>query len=100
MFRGSKPSDISPKNFGAGSIIEGSPGDRWLVVNYGDNSVRLVDLNYFGLLNGSVAVEDPNYLTETQARELVRLIDDCYTFSDYELVPEGLKEIRDSRARK
>jgi len=92
MFRNSKPSDISLKNFGAGSTIEGSPGEKWLVVNDGDNRVRLVDMEYYGALDGSVEVEDPNFLTEEQARQLVRLIDDCYTFSDYTLNPAGIKQ--------
>lgn len=98
MFRGSKPSDISPKNFGAGSIIEGAPRESWLVINCADCAVKLVNLQTYELLDGSVDAPDPNHLTEPQARKLVGLIDNGYTFSDYTLYPVGIKHIEFAKA--
>lgn len=93
MFRNSKPSDISPKNFGAGSIIEAAPGENWLVVSTGYRRVRLVDLRTFELLDVSIEVADPNYLCEDEARQLANEINSGYTFSDFECKPKGLKEM-------
>lgn len=93
MFRGKKPSDLNPKNFGAGSRIEGAPSESWLVI-CNDDRVGLIDLQTFRLVEGSIAAEDPNYLTESQTRELVQLIDNNYTFSDYDFHPAGFKEVK------
>ena len=90
MFRNLRPSDLNPKNFGAASTIAGDPSESWVVVNE-DGKVRLMNLQTFQMVPGHIEVEDPNWLTESQARELVRLIDNNYTFSDYTLLPKGFK---------
>lgn len=93
MFRGVKPSELSAKNFGAGSTISAGPQDKWLVVAEFGRFIRLVDLKTFETIDGSVEVDDPNFITEEEARQAVRLINNNYTFSDYELSPKGQKTL-------
>lgn len=90
MFRGTttKP---ELKNFGAGSIMK-LGNDSYLVVAEG-NQVSLLNLETFQRNGQWVEVENVYFLSEEDARELGNMVDGV-TFSDYELLPRGFKELK------
>jgi len=90
MFRGTNTKP-ELKNFGAGSIM--SLGiDSYLVVAEG-KEVALMNLATFQREGHWVEVQDVYFLSEEDARELGNMIDGV-TFSDYELMPRGIKEMK------
>lgn len=91
MFRGSKRTDMSAKNFGVGSLIIGG-NDRYTVVAVTEDMVRLLDLNTFELCGSSVRVADYNFLSEEEVRALVHGLEGA--FSDYDYDPKGIKPIK------
>lgn len=90
MFRETKPTAMNLDNFGVGSVIQTSPDFNWLVVCE-ENAVGLLNLSTFEILPQSLAVDDPNFLTEDEARHIVRFAEESYTFSDFSIYPSGLK---------
>lgn len=90
MFRGESKSKLLPENFGAGSFIIGDADTIWMLVSDG-KSIRLLDLTTFTLTEKYYTVEDPNYLTQAEARRIVELTKLNWTFTDFELIPAGAK---------
>jgi hypothetical protein len=89
MFRGTKRSELSRENFSVGSFIgEGNNPKKWLVVSCG-NYVQLLRMKDFDLLGASVTVEDPNFLSKEETRNLIKVLPG--TFTDYDFDPQGLK---------
>jgi hypothetical protein len=91
MFRGESKSKLLPENFGAGSFIIGSGDQVWMLVSDGKSSIRLLDLNTLVLTEKYYPVEDPNFLTQDEARRIVELTKLNWTFTDFELIPAGVK---------
>ena len=91
MFRGTGKSIMNSESFGAGSTIKDSKNTYLVVSNADNNQVYLICLNTMEMLPKSVNVEDVNYMSQTETRDLVNnnLTD---AFSDYEFIPAGLKE--------
>jgi hypothetical protein len=95
MFKDTTPTKIDRANFGAGSMVKDG-ADFYLVIAVGPRLVGLVYLEKFQLIGGDEAwldVMDCNHLTESEARKLVAIINGR-TFSDFELLPGGLKDMR------
>lgn len=92
MFRNTKKSELSDKNFGAGSRIEIGGHMQWLVValpHAVGEAVRRLNLSTFELEGPVVSVTDPNFLTQ---QEVAALVDDLHlTWSDFTFNPKGLK---------
>jgi hypothetical protein len=89
MFRGTKRTQLSKENFGAGSFVgEGNDPKKWLVVAQGSSVVlmRMKDFELIGLL---VPVEDPNFLSKEETRNLINVLPG--TFTDYDFDTRGLK---------
>lgn len=94
MFRGTLASKMQKDQFGVGSLVKGGNFQSWLVVGF-DNSVNLVDLYTMVMVSDEwVNVEDMNFLSTNEARELVDLTGLHWTFTDYELEPAGLKKFK------
>jgi hypothetical protein len=90
MFRPTSPSPIDPEHFGVGSVIKGSK-EEYVVFAYNAQYVGLIDMSTYMQVPGeAVAVEDINYMTESETRELVRN-QLPWTFSDYEFNAGGRK---------
>ena len=92
MFRGVSASKLLPENFGAGSFIIGDGNTIWMLVSDGKSSIRLLDMNTFVLTEKYYTVEDPNFLTQDEARRIVELTKLNWTFTDFVLIPGGAKE--------
>jgi hypothetical protein len=94
MFRGQSDTDLSVKNFSVGSIINAN-GDKYLVIaTRGQRSVELLDLQTYKHVEGSATVEDINFMSEQELRELVDVSIGRirqWTFSDFDFDPQGLK---------
>ena len=94
MFRGQSDTDLSVKNFSVGSIINAN-GDKYLVIaTRGQRSVELLDLQTYKQVEGSATVEDINFMSEQELRELVDVSIGRirqWTFSDFDFDPQGLK---------
>lgn len=89
MFRGTKKSEMSPKNFGAGSIIKEGNHQSYLVVAAStQKEVVLVDMKTFTIISYT-PVDDPNFLSTEEARSVVKALRG--TFTDYDFDPKGLK---------
>jgi len=97
MFRNIEKAEMHNDHFGVGSIIchEGlGRRAQWLVISHVfDSQVGLLDLDTMKCVLGSIPVADENYLTETEAHALVRILGEQHqcTFSDYTLISAGLK---------
>ena len=88
------PSPINVKNFGVGSCFVDCSGDVYLVIpNSLPNHVATLYLPEM-TISKSKCVEDINYLSEDEARELWRLVPGNNAFSDMVLKPEGLKRFK------
>jgi hypothetical protein len=93
MFRDNKKSELNVKNFGAGSTVEAGH-DKYLVFAIDSKTVGLIDARTFEQVCGSTIVFDPNFLTSAEARNLIEITVGkklSYTFSDFSLIPKGLK---------
>lgn len=94
MFRGTVASKMHLDQFGVGSLIKGGNFQSWLVIGF-DNAVNLIDLYTMMMVSDEwVNVEDVNFLSTDEARELMNLTGLHWTFTDYDLEPEGLKKIK------
>jgi hypothetical protein len=62
-----------------------------MLVSDGKSSIRLLDLNTLVLTEKYYPVEDPNFLTQDEARRIVELTKLNWTFTDFELIPAGVK---------
>ena len=93
MFRNTKNSEINHEHFGAGSVIQLGPNQNFLVIADHSNYVYAVDSKTFNIIGNGVAIEDKNWLTESEARALVHTIVSVlhYTYSDFTLHPGGMK---------
>lgn len=94
MFRNTKKSEIRHDHFGAGSVIQTNHRQRnFLVIADHSNYVYAIDSTTFNIIGNSVAIEDKNWLTESEARALVNEIGNVLhmTFSDFTLYPAGMK---------
>jgi hypothetical protein len=89
MFRGTKKSEMSPKNFGVGSIVKEGNSSSWLVICRG-KQVNLLDLKTFEVWGGGVTVEDPNFLSLEETRLVMKCLEG--TFTDYDCDPKGMKK--------
>jgi len=90
MFRDISGVEPNTKYFGSGSIMRA--GNEMYLVIGGKGSVELFDLNKFELVGHPVDVEDPNYLTKDETRNLGGVLQ--YTLSDFSLDCIGLKGTR------
>lgn len=88
MFRKQKKSELSTKNFSIGSLVLDGKC-KFLLVESGGNSVRLLNLQTFELMNPVAEVEDANFLTQEEVRLAIRGLPG--TFTDYDYDPKGLK---------
>lgn len=87
MFRGTKKTDLSPKNFGAGSLItEGRC--KYLVVAAG-TGVQLLSMESFELIGKPAPVEDPNFISREELHTLIAPLQVATSDCDYD--PKGLK---------
>lgn len=96
MFKDNNITPMSDDKFGAGSVVCGLPNrldEVWLVVRLHDNSVCLISNTEFKMIGKPVQVNDPNYLTEAEARELVNQVGNIlnWTFTDFSLLTKGHK---------
>lgn len=93
MFRNTKKSEINHEHFGAGSVIQAGPTRNFLVIADHFNYVYAVDCNTFNIIGNGVVIEDKNWLTASEARELVNAVGSVLhmTFSDFTLYPAGMK---------
>lgn len=90
MFR-SANSKPDPNNFGAGSVMK-LGNDSYMVIAEGNN-VSLLDMATFQRVGHWMEVQDVYFMTEVEARKLGNKIEGV-TFSDYELMPRGFKELK------
>ena len=91
MFRGKEASFVDPKHFGVGSIVNGGSMMRLMVVAVDGSHVRLLDLSNFGLLYPVVKVEDVNFMSEDEVRQLISGTN--WAFTDFVYDPKGVKEL-------
>ena len=91
-FRGASDSKLLEGNFSIGSIIrEGKHDKGYLVIGNGGHGVRLLNLTTFRLdTDNWIEVEDPHYISNNEARELISEFK--YSFSDYDYIDKGLKD--------
>ena len=90
MFRMKQGLKMDPSRFGVGSVINGGRTNRLLVVAVDDSHTRLLDLMTFTLLHPVVKVEDVNFISEDECRQLIS--GTGWAFSDFEFETEGLKD--------
>lgn len=93
MFR--QMSEISPDNFGVGSIIEGpDKATRWLVVQDRHGYVGLIDATLFimsdNIEENSICVGDPAHLTESEVARLLAMYTDI-SFDQHYFSAMGVK---------
>lgn len=91
MFRVIQPATLSPETFGVGSFIIGDHDTIWMIVADGKSSVRLLNMTTYTLTDKYYPVEDPNFLTQDEARKIVDLTKLNWTFTDFDLIPGGMK---------
>lgn len=90
MFRGTKKSELDPKNFGAGSIVKEGNFQEYLVVSSNGKYARLLNLKTFELFDPTIEVEDPNFLSKDETRSVIKSLSG--TFTDYEYDAKGMKK--------
>lgn len=90
MFRGIQKSKMQHDQFGVGSIFEAGRNERFLVV-FQHSAIKVLSLQTFELSANSVQVEDVNFLTQEETRQIVNLTGLNYTFSDFDFKSAGLK---------
>ena len=88
MFRDISGVEPNEKYFGSGSIMRAGGHEMYLVIG-GEGVVMLFDLIKFKLVGQPVVVQDPNYLSEAETRDLGSEIQ--YTLSDFSLDCIGVK---------
>jgi hypothetical protein len=91
MFRQNNISKLNLDNFSVGSVIEGDRNERYLLIYDSIGYVRLVDLQTFATLAGSVEVFDYNHISYDEAGDITGLVKNNYTRSDWEFQAQGLK---------
>ena len=98
MFRDVPDTGINPDVMGAGSVICGGPKDsqheNYLVVANGNKTaVALVDNMTFSLVSSWVNVENVNYLSSSECRDLVKEVSNKlqWTFTDFFMATRGMK---------
>lgn len=92
MFKESPNSLPNDNHFGVGSMIKAGNRESWLVISYQGNSIGLIDLVTHTIVKApALDVADKHHLTKAEARQLVSLIGNQYTFSDYDMIPKRLK---------
>lgn len=93
MFKESPNSLPNDNHFGVGSMIKAGNQESWLVFGYPNgNNIGLIDLVTHTIVKApALEVTDKHHLTKAEARQLVGLIGNQYTFSDYDMIPKRLK---------
>lgn len=99
MFRDTKKTPLSELNVGAGSVV--SSGDnssvkqRWLIVATDADHVALVSNETFEIESDVIEVQDPNFLSGDEARQLCSKISDKmqWTFTDFFFSTKGMKNV-------
>ncbi len=92
MFRDSK-SEMDVTKMGCGSLMSFGHGSEYLIVALNSREVSLVHTGTFQRVNNAVVVvEDVNFLSSNEVRNLHDLIKDNTTFSDYSFDPKSYKE--------
>lgn len=98
MFRDVPDTGINPEVMGAGSVICGGAKDsqheNYLVVANGNNTaVALIDNLTFKIVSPWVNVENVNYLSSSECRELVSEVSNKlqWTFTDFFMATRGMK---------
>lgn len=89
MFRGTKKSELDPKNFGAGSIVQVC-NEQYLIIATNPKAIGLLCLATFSIVAKQIPVEDPNFVSEEECRTLIRGLENV-AFSDCDFIPSGLK---------
>ena len=99
MFRDTKGSEMSIKQFGVGSTISGEGSDRYLIIGRTDHSgvVGLLNLQTMKRVGKEVSVEDVNCLSSAEARALSNEVGLPWTFSDFDCDAQGLKFVCDNK---
>ena len=96
MFRGTKPSLMDPKSFGVGTVVK-EGHDMFLLVAAFTREVCFIDLATFAKASDYIKVEDVNFLSEKEAREVIDSMKRGATFTDYFISTSGLKGVEFSR---
>lgn len=91
MFRKSGNSKMSTENFGVGSLIKAGPGEVFMLVSLGGQSVAILDMRTFSTIGKLTVVEDIHHLAEDELRECINNAGMGNAFSDYEFYASGLK---------
>ena len=98
MFRDVPDTGINPEVMGAGSVICGGPKDsqheNYLIIANGDKTaVALVDNLTYCLASKWVNVENVNYLSSMECRELTNEVGSklMLTFTDFFVATRGMK---------
>lgn len=97
MFRDSKAS-FNEQNVGVGSVICGGYGNinkSWLIVGTSTGYAYLVCNKTFMFASEAVKVEDLNYLSSNEVRQLLRVVSDeiGWTFTDFFVSSKGMKNV-------
>ena len=94
MFRKASNSGLTQSKFSVGSRISAN-NEIFVIVAEDSSSIRLLRLSNFLLERNSsivsVIVEDINFISEDELRELIRQTTD-YAFSDFDFDCAGLKD--------
>lgn len=98
MFRDVPDTGINPEVMGAGSVICGGPKDSQhenylIVANANKTAVALVDNLTYCLVSKWVNVENVNYLSSSECRELTNEVGSklMWTFTDFFMATRGMK---------
>jgi len=91
MFRGTQKTELSERNFSAGSYINVGSFGKFMVISDGKHGVNLLNLNTYEVMGKWNNVQDPNFLSEAETRELVGIMD--ITFTDCDFDPKGMKKV-------
>lgn len=99
MFRDVPDTGINPDVVGAGSVIGGghefdSQSENYLVIaNANKTAVALVDNTTYTLVTPWISVENVNYLSSGECRELIKPVSNLlgWTFTDFSISTRGMK---------
>lgn len=91
MFRGESNIDLEQKYFSVGSTISLFDEGEFLIIGEG-NTINLLSLVTFQVTTVWIAVEDCNFISEQEIRNLLGSYQNMSAFSDYEFHPLGLKK--------
>ena len=93
MFKDKTKSEINHKHFGVGSIMKAGNHQSYLVCGDGRvfGDVFLLDMNTFQVVTKTrIAVEDINFFTEKEVREISNSTP--YIITEFEFDSKGLKK--------